>query len=85
MLGFSWFLSFLGLAFLVVIANSVHAERDATYGGITKPETRKKICQCLHKLAVRDGYKLDRAKKTLEYCKIDFPVPLAPSAADSWK
>ncbi|XWS18151.1 hypothetical protein CRYUN_Cryun32bG0017800 [Craigia yunnanensis] len=119
MMGFSRFLWVLGLLFLVVITNSVHAETEATcqdciqnfvsnckpylvgeaavpdvgcclglsntYGGITKPKTRKDICECLHKLAVRDGYKPDRAKKVLKYCEVDFPVPLAPSAADCKK
>ena len=119
MIGFSRFLWVLGLLFLFVTTNSVHADREATcqdcidnfvsdckpylvgetatpavgcclglsntYRGITKYETRKDICECLHKLAVRDGYKPERAKKIVKYCKIDFPVPLAPSATDCKK
>ncbi|EOY28845.1 Lipid transfer 12-like protein [Theobroma cacao] len=119
MMGFSCFFWILGLVFLVVTTNPVHADREATCrdcmvnfvpfckpylvgqaatpdvrcciglsntdGGITKPQTRKDICECLHKLAVRDGYKPDRAKKINEFCNLNFPVPLAPSADDCKK
>ncbi|XP_022716178.1 non-specific lipid-transfer protein-like [Durio zibethinus] len=53
-----------------------------TVGGITKPKTRKDICECLHYYAVLDGDKPDRAKQVLKHCNIEFPVPLAPSADD---
>ncbi|XVF27972.1 hypothetical protein REPUB_Repub14bG0155400 [Reevesia pubescens] len=56
-----------------------------TVGGITKPKTRKDICECLHIIAVNEGFKPDRAKNVLKHCNIDFPVPLAPSAADCKK
>ncbi|KAL4387038.1 hypothetical protein GQ457_09G006850 [Hibiscus cannabinus] len=49
----------------------------------TRHQTRRTVCRCIRKTAVRDRYKPDRAKKLPVVCfNIPFPVPFYPSDND---